>query len=72
MRTYPVCIIPCTADVLSAKDLCERCEEDKATISCAVEDLETNEYLTWGSKTAKRYKSRIVLTDKGNEIGKKN
>ena len=60
-----------TANGLTATDLCERCEEDKATISRAVEYLEKNEYLTCESKTAKRYKSRIILTDKGNDVGKK-
>ena len=52
-------------------DLCERCEEDKATISRALDYLEDNGYLTCESKSAKRYKSPLILTDKGNEVGKK-
>lgn len=56
---------------LTATDLCERCEEDKATISRALDYLETNNYLTCGSKGVKRYKSPFELTDKGNEVGKK-
>ena len=55
----------------TATDLCERCEEDKATISRALDYLETNGYLTCESKSAKRYKSPLILTDKGNEAGKK-
>ena len=55
----------------TSTDLCERCEEDKATISRALDYLETNGYLTCESKSAKRYKSPLVLTDKGNEVGKK-
>ena len=55
----------------TATDLCERCEEDKATISRALDCLETNGYLTCESKSTKRYKSPLVLTDKGNEAGKK-
>ncbi len=55
----------------TATDLCERCEEDKATISRALDYLETNGFLTCESKSAKRYKSPLILTDKGNEIGKK-
>ncbi len=55
----------------TATDLCERCEEDKATISRALDYLETNGFLTCESKCAKRYKSPLVLTDKGNEAGKK-
>lgn len=55
----------------TATDLCERCEEDKATISRALDYLETNGYLTCESKSAKRYKSPLLLTDKGNEAGQK-
>ena len=56
---------------LTATDLCERCEEDKATISRALDYLEKNNYLMCESKYAKRYKSPFVLTEKGNEAGKK-
>ena len=55
----------------TATDLCERCEEDKATISRALDYLETNEFLTCESKNAKRYKSPLILTEKGKEAGKK-
>lgn len=55
---------------LTATDLCERCEEDKATISRALDYLETNEYLSCKTKNAKRYKSPLMLTDKGIKIGK--
>lgn len=56
---------------ITATDLCERCEEDKATISRTVDYLETNGYLTCESKSAKRYKSPLVLTKKGLEAAKK-
>ena len=56
---------------LTATELCERCEEDKATISRALDYLETNEYLICKSPTTKRYKSPLVLTDKGTLVGKK-
>ena len=55
-------------DNMTATDLCERCEEDKATISRALDYLEKNEYLT---RESKRYKSPLVLTEKGREVGKK-
>ena len=55
----------------TATDLCERCEEDKATISRALDYLENTGFLTCESKSAKRYKSPLILTDKGNEAGKK-
>ncbi|MBQ8407370.1 MAG: MarR family transcriptional regulator [Clostridia bacterium] len=60
-----------STDGLTATDLCERCEEDKATISRALDYLESNGYLTCQSKYAKRYKSPLVLTEKGEEVGKK-
>ena len=34
-----------TSKGLTATDLCERCEEDKATISRAVDYLETNGFI---------------------------
>ena len=55
----------------TATDLCERCEEDKATISRALDYLETNGFLICDSKNAKRYKSPLILTNKGNEVGKR-
>ena len=56
---------------ITATELCERCEEDKATISRALDYLENNEYLTRDTKSTKRYKSPLVLTDKGTIVGKK-
>lgn len=55
---------------MTASELCEYCEEDKAIISRAVDYLENNGYLTCQSKSAKRYKCPLVLTDKGIEIGR--
>lgn len=56
---------------LTATDLCERCEEDKATISRVLDYLETNGYLTCNSKNVKRYKSPLILTYKGLTVAKK-
>ena len=55
----------------TATDLCERCEEDKATISRALDYLELNGYIVREGESAKRYKSPIALTEKGAEAGKK-
>ncbi|MBE6779018.1 MAG: winged helix-turn-helix transcriptional regulator [Ruminococcaceae bacterium] len=55
----------------TATDLCEHCEEDKATISRALDYLETNGYIIREHESAKRYKSPIRLTDKGTEAGRK-
>lgn len=59
------------ANGLTATDLCERCEEDKATISRALDYLEDNGYLSCTSKNAKRYKALLILTEKGTEVSKK-
>ncbi len=56
---------------LTATELCERCEEDKASISRSLDYLETNGYLTCEAKSTKRYRSPLVLTEKGTEVGKK-
>jgi DNA-binding MarR family transcriptional regulator len=55
---------------LTATDLCERCEEDKATISRALDYLESNGYISCESKSAKRYKSPLLLTEKGKEVSR--
>ena len=57
-----------TGKELTATDLCECCEEDKATISRALEYLEGEGYLFCESKSAKRYKSPLLLTEKGKRI----
>ena len=56
---------------LTATELCELCEEDKATISRALDCLEENGYLACRATQAKRYKSALVLTEKGTAVGKK-
>lgn len=56
---------------LTATELCERCEEDKATISRALDHLESNGYLHCESKNSKRYKSPLILTEQGNAVAAK-
>ena len=58
-------------DKLTATDLCERCEEDKATISRALDYLEKNGYLTCETTSSKRYKSPFSLTNEGKVVAKK-
>ena len=60
-----------TLNDATATDLCERCEEDKATISRALDYLYNNGYITREVESIKRYKSPLLLTDKGYEIGRK-
>ena len=59
-----------SAESMTATDLCERCEEDKATISRALDYLETNGYLFCEAKSAKRYKTPLMLTEKGFAVAK--
>ena len=57
-------------DGVTSAELCEHCEEDKATISRAVDYLETNGFLLRGT-SAKRYKRPLLLTEKGRDAGKR-
>ncbi len=59
-----------SSENLTATDLCEKCEEDKATISRALDFLETNGYVICEIKSARKYKSQLRLTEKGKEVGK--
>ena len=50
---------------LTAAALCERCEEDKAAVSRALDYLEKEGYLEASDKNAKRYRHPLHLTEKG-------
>ncbi len=56
---------------LTAGELGERCEEDKATISRALDYLENNGFLMRECEPARRYRSPIILTEKGIEAGRR-
>jgi len=56
-------------DSLTAKELCDICEEDKANVSRSIRHLEENGYIICKSKTQKRYQSPLLLTEKGHEVG---
>ncbi|MBR5155947.1 MAG: MarR family transcriptional regulator [Clostridia bacterium] len=56
---------------LTSKDLCERCEEDKATISRSLDYLEKNGYLICKCQNKKRYNSPFELTERGIRAGKR-
>ena len=53
------------AESLTSKQLCDISAEDKAAISRSLDYLEKNGYLTHKISKNKRYKSQIVLTEKG-------
>ena len=54
---------------LTAKELCDICEEDKANVSRSIKFLEQNEYITCHSKYQKRYQTPLELTEKGRCVG---
>ena len=56
---------------VTSAELCEHCEEDKATISRAVDYLETNGFIVRDSDRVKRYRNHLRLTEKGQEVGKR-
>ena len=60
-----------TLNDATATDLCEHCEEDKATVSRTIDYLEANGFVTHEVSSQKRYKNPLILTDKGREAGKK-
>ena len=55
---------------LTATDLCEKCEEDKATISRTLDYLEKHGFVVCRTSAQKRYKSPLALTEKGMQVGK--
>lgn len=59
------------SETLTAKELCERCEEDKATISRSLDYLEKNNYLLCQSDSKKRYNAPFVLTERGMRAGER-
>ena len=54
---------------ITAKELCDLCDEDKGAISRSIDYLEKDEYIFADSKTEKRYKSPLSLTEKGLIVG---
>lgn len=59
------------ANSLTAKELCDICEEDKASVSRSIDFLESNGYIQCDSPAKKRYKAALTLTEKGKEVGEK-
>ncbi len=56
---------------LTFGELCEKCEEDKAAVSRSIEHLKANGFITENRNSCGRYKTPIMLSEKGNEAGKK-
>ena len=66
------------AESLTAAEICEVCDEDKAAVSRSILYLEQNGFLTRlgkpkgaGGAGGKHYRTPLVLTDKGREVAAK-
>lgn len=55
-------------ETLTAKELSDICDEDKASLSRSIEQLERLGYLSCNSEARKRYKAALGLTDAGRKI----
>ena len=55
-------------NTLTATELCDICQEDKASVSRSIDYLEENGYIVCESVLKKRYKSNLYLTEKGREV----
>lgn len=55
---------------LTAKRLCDLCGEDKANISRTIKYLESEGYIYCQTTAQKRYQSPLLLTEKGERVGK--
>lgn len=56
---------------ITATELCEKCEEDKATVSRALNYLKKNGFIIEQHDDNKKYKNPLVLTEKGKDTGLK-
>ena len=54
---------------LTAKALCDLCEEDKANMSRTLDYLEKNGYIVSQAHEGRRYRTALRLTDEGNRVG---
>lgn len=59
------------SNTLTAKELCDMCDEDKAAVSRSIDYLESNNYIACNTTVKKRYKSPLMLTDKGKVVAQK-
>ena len=55
---------------LTAKELSDICDEDKAAVSRSIEYLEKNDFIYCKQTEGKRYKSNLFLTEKGRRTAR--
>lgn len=53
---------------MTATELCEICDEDKAAISRSIVQLENEGYVEYPEGTKTRYRANMQLTEKGRKI----
>ena len=58
------------SEKLTAKELCDICDEDKAAMSRSIDYLEKNDFIKCDSNAKKRYNASFYLTEKGIKISK--
>ena len=58
-------------EILTATELSDKCEEDKATISRAVDRLQSLGFVDYQEKDGTHYKAPLILTEEGKAIGKR-
>ena len=56
---------------ITAAEMCETCEKDKAAISRTLSELETADMITRVDPNGKRYRSQLFLTEKGKAVAKR-
>ena len=55
----------------TAASLCSLCEEDKASMSRVLKDLETKGYIVSEETLPKKYRSKLSLTKEGSRVAEK-
>ena len=55
-------------DSLTAKELSDICDEDKAALSRSIDQLEKRGLIVCDSDTKKRYKAPLALTEEGKSL----
>ena len=55
---------------LTAKELCDLCEEDKANMSRIIDFLERNGYVLCATQSRHRYRAPLSLTEQGEIVGR--
>ena len=56
-------------EALAAAELCERCEEDKAAVSRAIDHLKSEGFIEASTTAPSPTVPRLVLTKKGEQAG---